>query len=134
MVASWGCRQNIWCWGQPYSTVLLAATLFSILGKQGCVVGVSAAYSALGAARIVGSVFTCLSAATSFSILGKQGCVLAVYLALGAALSAASYFSISGKQGCVEGVTVACLALGAALSAASVFASVVSGNFFLHFY
>jgi hypothetical protein len=134
MVASWGCWRHIWCWGQPYSAVLLAATLFSILGKQGCVLGVSAAYSALGAARIFGSVFARLSAATSFSILGKQGCVLVAYLASGAALSVATYFSISGKQGCVVGVTAAYSVLGAVLLAASVFAGVVSGNFFLHFY
>jgi hypothetical protein len=35
----------------------LAATYFSILGKQGCVVGVTAAYLALGAALLAASVF-----------------------------------------------------------------------------
>ncbi len=98
MVASWGCQRHIWCWGQLYLAVLLAATSFSILGKQGCVAGVSAAYSALGAARIVGSIFARLSAATSFSILGKQGCVLAAYLALGAAVGG-NLFLHFGKAG-----------------------------------
>jgi hypothetical protein len=98
----WGYQQHIQRWGQlgllaAYLPALLAATSFSNLEKQDCVL---AAYLVLGAA---------LSVATYFSILGKQGCVMGVstaYSALRAALLAACFpallaatsFSIFGKR------------------------------------
>jgi hypothetical protein len=112
--------------------VLLAVALFSILGKQGCVVGVSAAYSALGAARIVGSVFAHVVGSNFFLHFGKAGLRVGDVFGIGGSIVGGNLFLHFEKAGLCRGGVGSVFGIGGSV-VGSIFAGVVGGNFFLHF-
>jgi hypothetical protein len=92
--------------------------------------GVSAAYSVLGAARIVGSVFARIIGSNSFLHFGKAGLRVGGVFGVGGSIVGGNLFLDFGKAGLFMGVLAAYSALGAAL----LVAGVVTGNFFLYFW
>ncbi len=112
--------------------MLLAVALFSILGKQGCVVGVSAAYSALGAARIVGSVFAHVVGSNFFLHFGKAGLRVGDVFGIGGSIVGGNLFLHFEKAGLCRGGVGSVFGIGGSV-VGSIFAGVVGGNFFLHF-
>ncbi len=94
--------------------------------------GVSAAYSALGAARIVDSVFTRVVGSNFFLHFGKAGLRVGGIFGVGGSIAGGNSFLHFGKAGLCRGGVGGVFSVGSIVG--SVFAGVVDGNFFLHFW